>query len=362
MSSAEATHSGTELLAALRERIRRDGALRLDAYMAACLTDPEHGYWNKPRSIGADGDFITAPEISQVFGELLGLWAAMIWQGMGRPALVRLVELGPGRGTLIGDVLRAAALVAHFRAALSVHLIEKSPTLRGLQQAQLATGGAAGVCWHEHLADVPAGATIVLGNEFLDALPIRQLVFGDGVWRERTVELDGEGALRFGLGAVVPFQGHAPARPGDVAELRSGEDAILHELKKRTAAVSALFIDYGPAEPAYGDTLQAVRRHAYVDPLSDPGDVDLTAHVHFAGLAQKARAAGLAAHGPLTQAEFLGRLGVVERAARLMAANPAAANQIEAAVQRLLTPTGMGGQFKVLAVGSPQLPSPAPFA
>jgi NADH dehydrogenase [ubiquinone] 1 alpha subcomplex assembly factor 7 len=362
MSSAEATHSATGLLAVLRERIRQDGPLRLDAYMAACLADAEHGYWNKPRSIGADGDFITAPEISQVFGELLGLWAATIWQGMGRPALVRLVELGPGRGTLMRDALRAAAVVTPFRAALSVHLIEKSPALCRPQQDVLAKGGAASPCWHEHLAEVPAGPTIVLGNEFLDALPIRQLVFCEGVWRERTVELDGKGALRFGLGAVVPFQGHAPARAGDVAELRSGEEAILHELKKRAPASSALFIDYGPAEPAYGDTLQAVRRHAYVDPLSDPGDVDLTAHVHFAGLAQKARAAGLAAHGPLTQAEFLGRLGVVERAARLMAANHAAATQIEAAVQRLLTPTGMGGQFKVLAVGSPQLPSPAPFA
>jgi NADH dehydrogenase [ubiquinone] 1 alpha subcomplex assembly factor 7 len=362
MSSAEATRCATGLLAVLRERIRRDGPLRLDAYMEMCLADPEHGYWTKPHSIGADGDFITAPEISQVFGELLGLWAAITWQRMGTPALVRLVELGPGRGTLLRDALRAAGLVPAFRAAVSLHLIEKSPVLRRLQQTVLAGAGASVRFWHEHLADVPAGPAIIIGNEFLDALPIRQLVFGEGVWRERTVELGSAGALRFGLGEVVPFQGHAPARPGDVAELRSGEDAILGELSKRAPPISALFIDYGPAEPAYGDTLQGVRRHAYAEPLSDPGDVDLTAQVGFAGLAEKARGAGLAVHGPLTQAEFLGRLGSVERAARLMATNPAAASQIEAAVQRLLMPNGMGGHFKVLAVGSPQLPSPPPFA
>jgi NADH dehydrogenase [ubiquinone] 1 alpha subcomplex assembly factor 7 len=362
MSSAEATRCATGLLAVLRERIRREGPLRLDAYMEMCLADPEHGYWIKPHSIGADGDFITAPEISQVFGELLGLWAAITWQRMGKPTLVRLVELGPGRGTLLRDALRAAGLVAAFRAAVSLHLIEKSPALRRLQQTVLAGAGASVLFWHEHLADVPAGPAIIIGNEFLDALPIRQLVFGEGVWRERTVELGSAGALRFGLGEVVPFQGYAPARPGDVAELRRGEDAILGELSKRAAPISALFIDYGPAEPAYGDTLQGVRRHAYAEPLSDPGDVDLTAHVGFAGLAEKARGAGLAVHGPLTQAEFLGRLGIVERAARLMAANPAAASQIEAAVQRLLMPNGMGGHFKVLAVGSPQLPSPPPFA
>ena len=364
MPSAEATGRATGLLALLRERIRREGPMRVDAYMAACLADPVHGYWNKPHSIGADGDFITAPEISQVFGELLGLWAATTWQGMGQPAPVRLIELGPGRGTLMRDALRAAELVTPFRAALSVHLIEKSPALRELQRAVLARAGAPApaIIWHEQLSAVPPGPAIVIGNEFLDALPIRQLVFGEGGWRERLIELDSAGALRFGLGEVVPFRGHAPPQPGDVAELRSDEEAILAELKRRAAPVSALLIDYGPAEPAYGDTLQGVRRHAYVEPLSDPGDVDLTAHVRFATLAAKARSAGFAVYGPLTQAEFFARLGIIERAARLMAANPLEASQIETAVQRLLAPTGMGGHFKVLAVGSPQLPSPAPFA
>jgi len=361
MSSAEAPLSEQGLLAVLRARIRREGPLRLDTYMKMCLGDPEHGYWNKAHAIGADGDFITAPEISQVFGEIIGLWAATTWQRMGEPAELRLIELGPGRGTLIVDALRAAAVLVPFLAAVHVHLIEISPALRRTQQRVLAATGLA-ASWHERLAEVPAGPAIVIGNEFLDALPIRQLVFGEAGWRERTVELDSGGALRFGQGEVVAFQGHAPPRPGDVAEIRSGEEVVLADLVKRADAVMAAFIDYGPARAGYGDTLQAVRRHAYVDPLSEPGSSDITAHVQFGPLADKARAVGFAADGPMTQAEFFGRLGMVERAARLMAASPAGASQIEGAVQRLLAPTGMGSQFKVLIVRSPRLPSPAPFA
>jgi NADH dehydrogenase [ubiquinone] 1 alpha subcomplex assembly factor 7 len=361
MSNAETPLSEPGLLAVLRARIRREGPLRLDTYMHICLADPEHGYWNKAHAIGADGDFITAPEISQVFGEIIGLWAATTWQRMGEPAEVRLIELGPGRGTLMADALRAAAVLVPFLAAVRVHLIEISPALCQTQQRVLAAAGLA-VSWHQRLAEVPAGPAIVIGNEFLDALPVRQLVFGEGGWRERTVGLDSGGALRFGQGEVVAFQGHAPPRLGDVAEIRSGEDVVLADLEKRTDPVMAAFIDYGPAYAGYGDTLQAVRRHAYVDPLSEPGSSDLTAHVQFGPLADKARAVGFAADGPMPQAEFFGRLGMVERAARLMAASAACASQIEGAVQRLLAPTGMGSQFKVLIVRSPQLPSPAPFA
>jgi len=361
MSSAEAPPSQQGLLALLRARIRREGPLRLDTYMQMCLADPDHGYWSKARAIGRDGDFITAPEISQVFGELMGVWAAATWQRMGEPAVLRLIELGPGRGTLMADALRAASVLPPFLAAVRVHLIEISPALRRMQQRTLASIGLA-VAWHAQLAEVPPGPAIVIGNEFLDALPIRQLVFGEGGWRERTVQFDSEDVLQFGLGEVVGFQGHAPPRAGDVAELRSGEDAVLGDLENRADPVMACFIDYGPACAGYGDTLQAVRRHAYVDPLSEPGDSDITAHVQFGAFARKARALGLAADGPLTQAEFFGRLGMVERAARLMAANPAGAGQIEGAVQRLLAPTGMGSQCKVMIVRSPSLPSPAPFA
>jgi len=363
MSSAEAPGATPALLAVLRERIGRHGPLRLDAFMSLALADPDYGYWRRGQALGAAGDFITAPEISQVFGEIVGLWAVSTWQKMGEPAPLRLIELGPGRGTLLDDGLRAAAAVSPaFVAQVAVHLIELSPVLRGLQAKRLSARHLGAIAWHQSLAEVPAGPAIVIGNEFLDALPIRQLVFGDGVWRERMVGSDGRDGLAFELGDVAEFAGHAPACPGDVAEIRSGEDAILAALRHRAAPLVALFIDYGPAEPAYGDTLQAVRRHAYVAPLADPGGSDLTAHVQFAGLAAKARALGLISLGPMPQAEFFGRLGMAERAARLMARNPAAAQAIETAVKRLLAPAGMGSQFKVLIVTSPGLPTPEPFA
>ena len=305
------------------------------------------------------------------------------------------------------DVLRAARAVPPFLAAATVHLIEISAPLRETQRQTLASfaqapghtrpgdaapnpvvslsnhgkegaavlrqaqdeGGGRGrrfpsIEWHEAIEGVPEGAAIVIANEFLDALPIRQLVFADGSWRERVVDVDAHGGLRFAVGPEVSagIEGlEAPLPPGAILELRSGEDELLARLAARGAPLVALFIDYGPAEPATGDTLQAVRRHAWVDPLSRPGRADLTAHVQFAHLARKARAAGLAADGPMTQAEFLGRLGVAERALRLMAANPKDAGNIEAGVQRLISPTGMGELFKVLAVRSASLPPSIPF-
>ena len=208
---------------------------------------------------------------------------------------------------------------------------------------------------------MPPGPAIIIANEFLDALPIRQLVFNNGVWRERVVGLDGAGALRFETAGPAAFQGETAPAEGAIAELRAGEDATLAAIAARAAPLVALFIDYGPAQAIYGDTLQAVQRHGFVDPLADPGRADLTAHVRFGELARKARAAGLAADGPLAQAEFLGRLGAAERAARLMAANPHQAGEIEAGVQRLLSPGGMGQLFKAMAVRSAALPPPVPF-
>lgn len=328
--------------------------------MQTCLADPQDGYWQRGGTIGAGGDFITAPEISQVFGELVGLWSAVVWQGMGRPSPLRLVEIGPGRGTLMRDALRAAQAVPQFFDAVAVHLVEASEPLRALQEQALAPHRNA-LTWHCTLSDVPPGAAIVIANEFLDALPIRQLVRGGDGWHERVVDLAPEGGLRFVAGLRVEFQGSMEAELGTIVELRAGEDDLLAALAARTNPHIALFIDYGPADLSFGDTLQAVRRHIYADPLAEPGMADLTAHVQFAALSQKARAAGLTAHGPITQAEFLGRLGIVERAQRLMSANTGRAGQIEAAVQRLISPGGMGGLFKVMAVGSPHLPPPPPF-
>ena len=335
----------------------------VDRFMQACLDDPVHGYRVKPETIGAEGDFVTAPEIGQVFGELIGLWCAVVWQGMGRPALLRLVELGPGRGTLMRDALRAARVQPGFLAAAAVHLIEISAPLRQWQRRLLlgkeAEGTSPGIAWHATLQEVPAGPAIVIGNEFLDALPIRQLVWYDGAWHERVVEAGSEG-LRFAAGAEVDCARGAP-QPDAIVELRPGEDELVATLAARAGPVVALFLDYGPAVPSFGDTLQAVRRHAYADPLSEPGTADLTAHVQFADFAGKARSAGLAVQGPIAQAEFLGRLGIAERTARLMAANPGRAGEIEAATQRLMSPTGMGQLFKAIVVQSPGLPPPPPF-
>jgi SAM-dependent MidA family methyltransferase len=390
MSRTDASGESNPLLALLRARIERDGPMPVDAYMRACVADPEHGYWQCAETIGRGGDFVTAPEISQVFGELLGLWCAVTWQGMGNPAPIRLIELGPGRGTLMRDMLRASRAVPPFLAAVRVHLVETSGPLRELQKNTLASsprrrgsmtpggeaeescvdprlrGDDAPIEWHGALEEVPEGAAIVVANEFLDALPIRQVVFDGEVWRERVVEADDTGGLRFGLGAeadvVSETNGTSPTPTGAILELRAGEDELLASLASRKQPLVALFIDYGPAEHAMGDTLQAVRRHAWADPLANPGLADLTAHVQFARLAQKARAAGLAVDGPMTQAEFLGRMGVAERTARLMAANAQEAANIEAGVQRLISPTGMGALFKVLAVRTPSVPPAVPFA
>jgi SAM-dependent MidA family methyltransferase len=361
------------LLARLLARIAREGPLTVAEYMAACLVDAREGYWQRS-SIGAAGDFVTAPEISQMFGELIGLWCAVVWQRLGSPEQVNLVELGPGRGTLMRDAVRAARSLPPFLRAARVHLIETSGRMRAVQQQTLLTprpaaGGdcAAGedgallapIAWHASVADVPPGAAIVIANEFLDALPIRQLVFATHGWRERVVLADGRGGLAFATGAeadVGPWAARTSPQPGAVCEVRSGEEELLAALAARASPLVALFTDYGPAEEVYGDTLQAVSGHRYVDPLACPGQADLTAHVRFAGLRSKAAAAGLAADGPIPQTEFLGRLGIVERARRLMAANPRRAGEIETAVARLMSPTGMGGLVKAMAVRSPHLP------
>jgi SAM-dependent MidA family methyltransferase len=364
MSGTDASAPASLLLPLLRARIVRDGPMPVDEFMRTCLADPEHGYWQRPGVIGAGGDFITAPEISQAFGELIGLWCAVVWQGMGQPAPVRLIELGPGRGTLMRDALRAARVVPPFLEAVTVHLIEISAPLREMQQETLMGLALPAIAWHQALDEAAPGPAIIIANEFLDALPIRQLVFADGDWRERVVDVDAQGSLRFATGRAAQIEADpsaAPPRAGDILELRPSEEALLAELARREAPLQALFVDYGPAEPAYGDTLQAMRRHAWVDPLAEPGLADLTAHVQFAHLARKARAAGLAADGPMPQAEFLGRLGIAERAARLMAANPGEAGAIEAGVQRLLSPSGMGSLFKVMAVRSASLPPAPPF-
>lgn len=360
----------TPLAAKLKARIRREGGMSVASFMSACLHDPEHGYYRRRPAIGAGGDFVTAPEISQAFGELIGLWGAVVWQQMGTPARLNLVELGPGRGTMMRDALRAARIVAGFREALAVHLVDSNATLREAQAATLSDGG---VPLHFHDAaetltsagQVPEGPTLILANEFLDALPVDQLTFVAGQWRRRVVAL-GEGGDEFCFmpdtaGRAVPASLPTDRAPGegDILETCAQHDVVAEILGARAGSgpLAALFIDYGHAATGFGDTLQGVAGQAHVSPFAAPGEADLSADVDFQHFAAACREAGLAVDGPIAQAELLGRLGIVERASRLMAANPARAAEIEAGVARLMAPNGMGSRFLALGVRSRDLPA-----
>ncbi|MDB5373343.1 MAG: SAM-dependent methyltransferase [Belnapia sp.] len=300
---------------------------------------------------GRAGDFTTAPEISQAFGECLGLWAAVAWQQMGRPAPLLLVELGPGRGTLMADALRAIAeVMPAFRAALQLHLVETSPALRAAQARLLPDAQ-----WHADIATLPAGPAIVLANEFFDALPIRQFIRRGDAWLERFVQ---DGAWHeLPPEAAPPLPGHAPE--GAVLEHCDAALAIVQTLAARGATLLAL--DYGPAEDGFGDSLQALSAHGRAEPLAAPGSVDITAHVRFAALAATARAAGAAAHGPLPMGLFLQRLGLMSRAAILARSNPRQAGLILSGAERLVTPEGMGRLFKALCLCHPRRDPPPGF-
>ncbi len=317
---------------------------RLDAFMARA-----NAAYYAARDPFAD--FTTAPEISQVFGELLGLWAAVVWQSMGAPARVILAEAGPGRGTLMADALRAITrMVPDFRAALELHLVETSPRLRAVQAARLP-----GAIWHDRLETLPDGALLLLANEFLDALPIRQFVRRGAGWTERHVE-DGHFVER-------PADPPAlAAEDGEVVEICEPARAIAAALGARLAAQggAALLLDYGPARSAPGDSLQALRAGQPADPLAEPGAADLTAHVDFQAFA--AAAAPAAVHGPAPQGLFLARLGLFQRSGVLARQNPPRAAALMDAARRLAEPDRMGQLFKVLALCHPALPTPPGFA
>lgn len=359
----------TPLAAELKALIAVDGPISVGRYMALCLGHPRHGYYMTRDPLGARGDFITAPEISQIFGELIGLWAVATWQQMGAPAAFRLVELGPGRGTLMADALRAARLVPAFGAAASVDLVETSPVLRARQADTLAS--LATPSWHDRLESVPGGPAIVIANEFFDALPINQFVRGREGWHERRVGLDAAGELVFGLDpsplpAVAALAAHyPPARVGDVLERLEGGAAQALGTRLATQGGAALVIDYGHGAHGYGDTLQAMKAHGFVPPLEAPSEADLTAHVDFAALARAAKGAGARAFGTLTQGAFLERLGLGARAARLQQDQDAAGRAAIAAAAERLAGTGpgqMGTLFKVLALADPALGPPPGFA
>ncbi len=356
----------------LRESIAQDGPMPLDTFMAVALGHSRHGYYMTRDPFGAAGDFVTAPEISQMFGELIGLWAAETWARLGAPPRILLVELGPGRGTLMSDALRAARVSNAFCAALEVHLVETSPVLTQAQKSALAQA-AVPVHWHTSLESLPEGPAIFLANEFFDALPVRHYVKTPEGWRQRLVGLNAQGALAFGLASETEPRLDAQAPDGSVLELSPAAQLIASQIATRVAGgeSAALVIDYGYVASGFGETLQALKQHRPVDPLSEPGQVDLTAHVDFSSLARAAHAAGADVLGPVTQGEFLTRLGIAQRAEALKRkATPEQAQALDVARARLVSDrfsaggsqasvAGMGTLFKALAIvprGTPVLP------
>jgi NADH dehydrogenase [ubiquinone] 1 alpha subcomplex assembly factor 7 len=354
----------TPLFPVLARTIRTDGPIGLDRYMALCLSHPDHGYYATRDPLGAAGDFVTAPEISQMFGELIGAWAATLLTGFSGPRPC-LVELGPGRGTLMSDALRSLRAAG---AAFDLHLVETSPVLRALQAERLA--GATPV-FHDSVTSLPEAPLLVIANEFFDALPVRQFVRTSRGWCERRIGLNAHQTdLIFGLDPEPDPQITAEAADGAVLTVPSASLAAMRDLARRLVRDGGvlLAIDYGHERAGFGDTLQALEDHRFADPLARPGEADLTTHVDFSALARAAIAEGAVVHGPVSQREFLLALGLDDRAARLKArARPERASEIDVAVARLTDPNprGMGALFKVLGISHPAvvrlpaLPSPA---
>jgi NADH dehydrogenase [ubiquinone] 1 alpha subcomplex assembly factor 7 len=353
----------------IRRRIAVAGPMPVAEYMALCLFDPAHGYYTTHDPFGARGDFITAPEVSQMFGELIGLWVAAVWKQMGAPENVRLIELGPGRGTMMKDALRAVKVVPRFRAAVVAHLVEVSPLLQAQQEKALEDAGVPAF-WHRTLADVPKGPAIILANEFFDALPVNQAIKTERGWHERRIQIDANGELAFTI-APEPMPFFQTLLPPALRAPRAG---AVFEWRAETAAIdlgrciadnrgAALVIDYGHTEPGLGETLQAVGQHAYADPLTFPGSLDLTAHVDFQSLTRAVEAMGTRAYGPIEQSQFLRRLGIEQRAATLKG-DAARAAEIDQALARLVghDRTAMGELFKVVAFVHPSIGVPPGFA
>ncbi len=348
----------TALIEHIMAQIRANGPMRIDEYMATCLLHPTHGYYTTRDPLGAQGDFITAPEISQMFGEVIGLCLAQTWISQGSPPRFTLAELGPGRGTLMADILRATHRVPGFYDAAEIALIEASPALRDIQRKTLA---AHQVGWFGSADALPDQPLYLVANEFFDALPIRQFVRSDTGWRERQVGL-ADNMLTFGLGPVLPQPALADrledTHQGDLIEDCAQIAPVLHAIAARVATHggAALVIDYGDWR-TLGDTFQALRAHQQVDPLADPGQSDLTAHVDFERLANTAAPA---LHTRVTpQGVFLERLGITQRAQVLAKTLNGSSLEAHVAAHRRLThPTEMGNLFKVMALYPPQQTPP----
>lgn len=355
----------TPLERILIARIKAHGPMSIADYMGECLLHPQHGYYSTGTPFGAAGDFITAPDISQMFGELLGLFLAQCWMDQGQPSPFILAEIGPGRGTLMADLLRATKAVPGFHAAARLHLIEASPKLRAQQKTALS---GYQVTWLDQIHDLPLAPLFLVANEFFDALPIRQFLRQPNGWSERRIGLQ-EGALCFGLSDPAPIDALAhrltDTQTGDLVEFCAPAQTIASEIATRIATHGgvALYIDYGDWR-SVGDTFQALKDHEKLNPLASPGQADLTAHVDFQALAHAGAAAGPVRHTDMTpQGEFLERLGITQRAQTLARklTGQALENHISAH-RRLTHPQEMGTLFKTLACYPATAPLPPGFA
>lgn len=353
----------TKLEHHLRSLIRTTGPISVADYFHLCLADPQYGYYKTHDPFGVDGDFITAPEISQLFGEMIGIFLVHAWQSHGAPDNPHLVEIGPGRGTMMTDILRVIQKLApSLYAQLQVHLVESSERLQKVQ-SQSVVEHKFKTTWHDSLETVPEGFTLAVANELFDAIPMRQFVATGQGFRERMVALDEQDNLTFAAGVATldPVSlpaGYDTARTGSIFELAPARDAIMQQLSERIRSFggTALIIDYGHMATSLGDTLQAVYQHQFDPPLAHPGDADLTSHVDFEALARRARATGLHINGILPQGDFLVMLGLLERAAALGRNKDAVIQEsIRMDVARLAgSGEGkMGELFKVLAVSHP---------
>jgi NADH dehydrogenase [ubiquinone] 1 alpha subcomplex assembly factor 7 len=345
------------LLEIIADRIRRHGPMTMAEYMALCLGHPKHGYYMSRDPFGRSGDFITAPEVSQMFGEMIGLWIADLWIKMGSPKDFVLLECGPGRGTLMADILRATKTLPGFHEAKKLYLMEMSPVLKDAQKRALSIYDPV---WIDDLSQLPAKAPVILvANEFLDALPVRQFERKNGEWSERCVSITDNDTLVF-----IPMKVDPRGMPGipDVI-LESEKDGIFDtsphlnqfiksvDILLKTQSGVALFVDYGHERTSMGDTLQAMKSHEYADIFETPGLCDLTAHVDFENIERIAQSDGLVVHGPTTQRAFLKELGIEVRAERLKAgANPDQIQNLESGLNRLIDTKQMGSLFKVLAL------------
>jgi SAM-dependent MidA family methyltransferase len=351
----------SRIMSDLKEKLKRlietAGALTVADYMALCLFDPEAGYYTTREPFGVDGDFTTAPEVSQMFGELLAVWALSAWNGNGRPTPSMLAEIGPGRGTLMCDMLRTLnKLDTSFVILSRFAMIEASPRLAEIQRTRLGTGKAKPT-WYADVDNLPKVPLILIGNELFDAIPVRQFVKTPQGWRERMVALDETGNLAFAIGmsgldeSLLPVDAHA-AEDGAIFELAPARTALMDKIAMHISrhGGAALFADYGHLQPGLGDTLQAVRRHEYEGVLESPGQADLTSHVDFAALAQVARAHGLDVT-LTTQGDFLLDMGLLQRAGSLGEnASEDVRERIRGEVERLAGPTEMGKLFKVMVI------------